>query len=140
MGQKKKVTWNSGQTPDRPKSLNIPIYTPEPDVEDVSIRDSWNSIDVGHICIAMTDMFAVSSPARQSRESKFPFPVLYSGNAQWGGELQVKEGQMLIYLGQTYVNCLGSKNRIISRPYKTVFFNGSKYLLSDPNNLKPLME
>jgi len=141
MGLKKKVIWNHGKTPERSTQRNIPPYVAEPEISDAALRDSWNHIYVGHICFATTNLFAMITPPKYSIENYFPFPVLYAGDGGgWNGDLEVKEGQILIYLGNTYVNCVGSKNRIISKPYKTVFFNGLKFLISDPNSVKPFIE
>lgn len=137
MGIRKKVTWNSGQRPERHTRPRLPAYQPEPDIVDPDLKASWADVNVGQMCVASSPMFASS---RYHNESAYPHPILYAGLGGWQGEVQIEKGQVLIYVGQTHVNCIGSKNRIISKPFHTVFFNGTKLLIADPNNLKPISE
>jgi hypothetical protein len=134
MTLKKKVTWNPGQVPERNSRPRLPPYVAEPEVKDESLREAWNQAHVGQMCLALNSMFA----RHTSRDSLYPHPMMYGGEGGWGGEVNAMPGQAMVYLGHTHVECLGSKGKIIKRPYMTVFFNGMKFLIADPNNLKPL--
>jgi hypothetical protein len=133
MALKKKVTWNAGQVPEKHSRTRLPHYTAEPEVRDEALREAWSQAYVGQMCLALNSMFA-----RHSNDRLFPHPVMHGGEGGWGGEFNAVPGQAMVYLGHTHVECLGSKGKIIKRPYMTVFFNGTKFLIADPNNLKPL--
>jgi hypothetical protein len=133
MALKKKVTWNAGQVPEKHSRPRLPHYTAEPEVRDEALREAWSQAYVGQMCLALNSMFA-----RHSNDRSFPHPVMHGGEGGWGGEFNAVPGQVMVYLGHTHVECLGSKGKIIKRPYMTVFFNGTKFLIADPNNLKPL--
>ncbi len=134
MALKKKVTWNAGQVPERTVRPRLPVYVAEPEIRNEDLRNAWADVYVGQICLALNSMFA-----RQSNDN-FPHPVMYGGEGGWGSEINAVPGQAMIYLGHTHVNCIGSKGRIINKPYTTVFFNGIKFLIADLNNLKPISE
>lgn len=134
--KKKKVTWNTGQVPERTNTARyrLPAYYPEPDINDPDLRESWQTVEVGQALMILTESFS------QPGNTMYPHPIVYPGVNGWHGENRFMPGHLAIYLGQTHVPMLGSKNRIISKPYHTVFFNGAKYLVHDPNTMKPITE
>lgn len=134
--KKKKVTWNAGQVSEKitTSRRRLPPYSPEPDVKDPDLRESWRTIEVGQALIILTESFS------QPGSNLFPHPIVYPYPGGWSNENQFLPGHLAIYLGQTHVPMMGSKNRIISKPYHTVFFNGAKYLIHDPNMMKPITE
>lgn len=131
MALKKKVTWSSGQGPSPRNIAKMPAYFPTPEIVDQELKDAWSQIVVGQICLVTDEMNAFPS-----NDGLYPYPIMRQGG--WYGDASVNIGQPVVYIGQTNVNCLGTKGRIISKPYATIFYNGSKYLVSDPNCLKPI--
>lgn len=135
--KKKKVIWNPGQVPEsRHHNLGkMPRYYPEPEVRDPGLRDAWGNAIIGQACMVIQELYSQSSTY-----SLYPYPIFRAGVSGWAGEQKLDVGQIVIYLGPTNVDCVSSKSRIISKPYHTIFFNGGKFLIYDPNTLQPLSE
>jgi len=111
----------------------MPAYSPAPDIFDIELKAAWSRAYVGQMCQVISPMYA-----KKTHSDAYPSPVLYSGIRWVGDDMQLEIGQPLIYIGQTNVNCLASKGRIISKPFITVFYDGIKYLVPNPNDLKPI--
>lgn len=141
MKNRKKVTWNAGQTPELYKRPRMPAYTSEPDLLDDELREAWNNSFVGQICTANYHLASYGNPSSYVN-SGFPHPLLMAVQdydaSYLNSSIYVPKGAPIMYLGRTYVDCIGTKSRVIKRPYVTIFFGGSKYLVSDPNFLKPI--
>jgi len=137
MKKGKKVTWNAGQVPERLIKPRLPHYFPAPDIIENENRDAWHRLDVGQMLLAIKPH---SANVSVSKRDLFPYPVMYpyASGRYYPEDVQVDEGQVMVYLGITNVDCLGAKGRIISKPYPMVFFRGSRYLIHDQNYLKPL--
>lgn len=135
MLQKKKVVWNVGQVSERSKipRRRLPIYVAEPIILDEELHAAWNRVQIGQMCIVVQNMTTMRL------NTEFPYPLMLIGDAWSDHERNVCSGTTMIYLGRTYVECIGSKNRVISRPYITVLFNGVKFLIVDPNSSKPIV-
>lgn len=142
MKHRKKITWNAGQVPELAKRPRMPAYTPEPDVIDEDLKAAWNESFVGQICTSNYHLASYGSPSSYL-SSGFPHPLLITISEHDVAYLNSAIGYIpkecpVIYLGRTYVDCVGTKSRVIKRSYVTIFFAGAKYLVSDPNLLKPI--
>jgi hypothetical protein len=144
MRHRKKVTWNAGQSPTVNQRPRMPVYTPEPDVIDADLKQAWNDSFIGQICLTNNHL-ACYGDSSYYTSNGYPHPILnpvadhdasYINNTT----SYIPKTYPVIYLGRTYVDCIGTKSRIIKRPYVTVFFSGAKYLIADPNMLKPIFE
>jgi len=132
--RKMKVTWNPGQQPASHSGPRLPAYSAQPEIIDVDLRAAWNNLLVGEMLIALQPHFVRSN----FQGGWFPHPILFPGDLGRGHDITVPVGQLMVYLGMTNVDCRGTKGKIISKPYPTVLFNGVRYLVQDPNHLKPL--
>jgi len=90
---------------------------------------------VGHMLLTTEPHFIENSPLY----SKTPNQILIVGKLMWGAPKSFPAGTLMMYLGTTNVDCQGSKGRIITKPYPTVFHEGSRYLIQDQNFFKPLI-
>lgn len=133
--KKKKVTWNAGQTAERGSRPRLPPYTPLPDIDDPDLLAAWDTMAVGNILVTTAPHFI----RNETYYKTIPHPMMISGEMAWGMEKTVPVGSSMIYLGTTNVDCQGSKGRVISTPYPTVFYDGGRYLIQNPNNFKPLV-
>lgn len=131
---KKRLTWNAGQVPERRNKPRLPVYTPLPLIADPDLGAAWDSLLVGHMLMMTEPHFIEHSPAYVA----IPHQVLIVGDLTWGAPKNFSTGTLMMYLGTTNVDCQGSKGRIITKPYPTVFHEGSRYLIQDPNFFKPL--
>jgi len=133
--KKKKVTWNAGQTAEKHSRPRLPPYTPLPDIKDPDLQAAWDSLSVGDILLSTEPHFI----RNETYYKTLPHPMIVLGELAWGMEKTIPVGASMIYLGTTGVDSLGSKGRIISTPYPTVFYDGGRYLIQNPNNFKPLV-
>ncbi len=133
MALKKKITWSAGQTPTPKRMPALPPYSPEPAIADEELKSAWSRAYIGQMCQIINPMFA-----RKGGGEAYPMPVMFSGHGWYVDDTKVEAGQPVIYIGRTNVNCLGTKGKIISKPYVTIFYHGIKYLVSNPNDLKPI--
>lgn len=131
--KKKKVTWNVGQTAERHSRPRLPPYMPLPDIVDPELQLAWDEMVIGDILLTTVVQFI----RRDAYYQTIPHPMMISGDVGWG-EKNVPIGSSMIYLGTTDVDCQASKGRIISLPYPTVFYEGARYLIQNPNHFKPL--
>lgn len=139
MVARKKVVWNQGQVPDRYNRPRLPSYTVPQEIFDVELRNAWQNLIIGGMLSTTELHFTRNNKTNYSGENFFPYPLLYRGpGSSWAGDIEIPVGTIMVYLGMTNVDCLGSKGRIISKPYPTVFYDGGKYLIQDQNYLKPL--
>lgn len=132
MLQKKKVIWNAGQVPERNKRPRMPIYIAEPTILDEDLNAAWSKAHVGQMCIVVQNMM-------HRTIATFPYQLMFVDSFVPSHEQSVCHGTTMLYLGRTYIECIGSKEKIISRPYITVLLNGAKFLVVDPNSLKPIV-
>jgi len=143
MRHRKKITWNAGQKPEIAKRPRLPPYVSEPEIIDENLKQAWNNSFVGQICVANTHLICYSNPSYYTSNG-FPYPLLNPVDSNDlfinTTEIHVPINHPVIYLGRTYVDCVGTKSKIIKRPYISIFFGGGKYLIPDPNALKPIFE
>lgn len=133
--KKKKLTWNAGQTAERYTRPRLPPYTPLPDVNDPELLTAWDSISVGDILLSTEPHFI----RHETYYKTIPHPMMVPGDVAWGAEKLIPTGASMIYIGTTNVDCQASKGRVISIPYPTVFYDGARYLIQNPNHFKPLV-
>ena len=131
MVQRKKVVWNQGQTPEKYKSVRLPTYIPEPDIKDPELQTLWNEVYVGQMCVPTYEMFV-----NTGYKGAYPLPMTVLGDGY--GYLTLKVDHPVLYVGETRVDCQGSKSRVITRSYATILVGAERFLVPDRNFLKPI--
>lgn len=133
MRPKKQVIWNQGQQPERRNKPRLPTYHPPLQIQDEALRDAWHNIVVGEMLVTTEHHHFETG----SGYNVVPHPLLHPGTGYYS-ENQIPANSLMVYIGTTNVDCAGLNNRVIARPYATVFYNGGKYLINNQNHFKPV--